>query len=182
MCSSCRVSECAAEYERRVFLSSVAWWSKKRRRGRAPRRRPVGCYATSVLVAGGLDLVEPIGRRLEVEVQLLILEVGPAVLEVDLAGRILRLRANALVLDTRSRTGDLRAGLRDRARGEVRALRTVGPATPGGRRILSEDHRRDGQHRYRNPCDSRPPHVPLSIVLRFTAPTSPCPRCRNRFR
>src|SRR5215470_20396631 len=169
MCSSCRVSECAAEYGRRVFLSSATWWfrKKKRRRGALPRRRPVGCYATCVLVAavaGGLDLVEPIGRRLEVEVQLLILVVRPAVPEDDLVSRILRLRADALALDTRSLTGDLRAGLRDRARAEVRALGTVGPATPGARRILSEDHRRDGQRRYRNRYDSRPPHVALSIV------------------
>src|SRR5262245_36467694 len=94
MCSSCRVSECAAEYGRRDFLSSATWWLWKKYDGAGaiPRRHGRKRRAKRALVAGGLSLVEPIGRVLEVEVQLLPLEEGPAVLEGDLVGRILRLR------------------------------------------------------------------------------------------
>src|SRR5262249_47101460 len=101
---------------------------KIRRRGISPA--PSGwkrsCEARLVAaVAGGLHLVEPIGRALEVEVQLLLLEVGAAVLEADLAGRILRLRGHALAGDARSRARARRGGLRRQAGGEVRALRTI---------------------------------------------------------
>src|SRR6266850_1159500 len=134
------------------------------RRGLDPRRQSVSTTAVLELVAGSLDLLQPVGGRLEVEVQLLLVEVRLAVLEGDLIGRVLGLRRHALALDARGLSRDLRTGLNRRARAEIGALRTVRAATPGAyRRPLSEDHRRDGQRNHRNRYDSCPPHVALSV-------------------
>src|SRR5262249_27322635 len=116
---------------------------KGKRRGGSPApssERPKGCG----LVAGALNLVVPVGEDSVVEVQFLLVEVGPAVTERDLARRVLGLRRHALALDTRSLSSNLRAGLRRRAGAEVRPLRAIRSTAPGARR-LCEDHRRDGQ-------------------------------------
>src|SRR6266853_4693116 len=143
-------------------------------------------------VPGALDVV-PLGAGPEVEVELLAIVVRPAVTDGDLVGGILGHRLNALGLDARRLTGELRIDLSRLARTEVRALGPVRAATPGAL-TLSEGHRRDGQRRYRNRYDSRPPHVVLSVVCeihctdsnpirrfkRFRETATPVPRSRSR--
>src|SRR5207237_5852504 len=113
-----------------------------------PRRQAVCVTAKRVLVAavaGALDLVEPIGELLVVEVELLIVVIRLPVLERNLRGRILGLRRDALALDTRRLSGDLRAGLCRRARAEVRPFRAIRTAAPDAHlRPLRDAHRRDG--------------------------------------
>src|SRR5438067_4729860 len=131
MCSSCPASECAEEYERHRVLSSASSRTERRAERRAgfqgcgtgsgkndgagvPRRQAVCVRAKRVLVAavaGALDLVEPIGELLVVEVELLIVAIRLPVLERNLRGRILGLRRHALALDARRLSGNLRAGL-----------------------------------------------------------------------
>src|SRR5215470_10444978 len=66
MCSSCRVSECAAEYGRRDFLSSATWSFRKKFDGAGELPAPSGWKRSSearlvAAVAGRLHLVEAIG-------------------------------------------------------------------------------------------------------------------------
>src|SRR5262245_39670327 len=128
-----------------------------------------------VVAAARLELVVPVGEGAIAEVELLLVEVSLAVPERHLVRRVLGLGRHALALDTRGLAGHLSARLGYRARAEVRPLGTIRAATPSTRRILREDHRRDGQRRNRNRYDSRPPHVTLRRVeihcIDYTAST-----------